>query len=425
MNVELGNALAPTAIPGVSRDSLERLDEDVARAHERIERGIEKGTFGYKALALGETIDPDQIVDTVEDLPTGNTVLVIGMGGSALGARALAGALAPEREWHVLDTVDPTLLERRLSQVNLADAVCHVVSHSGSTVETRVTFELVRDAMEDAGIDWDERTVATTPEDGHLGKVMERAGVSRFDPPAGVPGRYSILSTMALPSAAMLDIDIESLLRGGRSAREGLAPSLFESPAYAYGATMMALSARGVSQNAFIPYAEDLDGVAHWFGQLWAESLGKDGLGQTPIAGRGIADHHAHLQRWRSGPRDIVVTTLSVAHGTSVSLTPDDDLGEIDLAELHDLERRAAEASLVIDGRPTVRLELDAIEPGDLGELFVNLEAACILYGELRSINPFDQPAVEWAKQAVRDELKGYDTHRTRKLEDEPILHVP
>ncbi len=424
MNIEIGNALAPTAIPGVSRESLERLDDEVSRAHERIETGIEAGRPGYKALDLGDTVDPATITETVEPIPANGPVIVVGMGGSALGARAMARALAPEREWYVLDTIDPTKLVRQLDEIDLSQAVCHVVSHSGNTVETRVTFEVIRSAMEDAGIEWRDRTVATTTAESPLGELVEAADIPRFDPPSGVPGRYSVLSEMALPSAAMLGIDIEGLLEGARSVRAELTPSLFETPAYAYGATMAALSSRGVSQNAFIPYAEDLDGVAHWFGQLWAESLGKDGIGQTPIAGRGIADHHAHLQRWRAGPRDLVVTTLSVDHPTSLTVSPGADLGEVDLTTLHELERKAAEASLVIDGRPVVRLELEALDAYNLGALFVSLEAACMLYGELRAINPFDQPAVEWAKQAVRDVLSGYDTHRTRALDDEPILHI-
>lgn len=417
MNVELGHAITPPAAPGVRRTSLERLDTAVGEAHERIERGVEEGRHGYTALGLGDRVDPEQIRETVAAHPRDGPVIVVGMGGSALGARAVARALAPERDWYVLDSIDPAYVERILEGIDLERSLCHVVSRSGSTVETRATFRLVRAAMVDAGVDWTRHTVATTRKDGPLGEIMEAEKVPRLDPPSGVPGRYSVLSSMALPSAAALGVDVEGLLAGGRRARTWLSDSLFEAPAYAYGATMAALSLRGATQNAFVPYREDASGVAHWFAQLWAESLGKEGLGQTPIPGRGVADHHSQLQRWRDGRRDLAVTTLSIADQDRGPVVPgDDDFGDVPLADLVVIERQAAEASLTEAGRPVVRLELDALDAERLGELFVTLEAACIMYAELQGVDPFDQPAVEWGKQAVRDALAGRETDRTRRL---------
>lgn len=424
MEIELGHALAPEAVPGVSRDSLERLDVAVERIHDRIERGIDAGQFGYAAVNLGRSTDPDTIRAVVGDLPTDGPVIVIGMGGSALGARAMAGALAPHRETYILDTIDPTYLERMLEVIDLDRAVCHVVSQSGETVETLATFRIVRQAMIDAGVEWESRTIATTPTDGSLWQSIDSPDVARIDPPTSVPGRYSVLSSMALPSAVLLGIDIEALLAGGRRARDALHPSLFKSPAYAYGATMAALSMRGVSQNAFVPYAEDLDGLAAWFCQLWAESLGKDGVGQTPIHGRGIADHHAHLQRWRAGPRDLAVTTLQVDHPSTLAIPGDGHLGDFSAAELHDLERRAAVASLAVGGRPTVDLVMEGMTPSALGETFVTLQAACITFGELMGIDPFTQPAVDWRKRAVRDALEGRTTNRTDRLDEAPVLRI-
>ncbi|MFW6449022.1 MAG: glucose-6-phosphate isomerase [Halobacteriota archaeon] len=420
MDVELGHAIAPDAVPGVREPSLDRLDRAVAEAHDRIAAGVAEERFGTAALGLGERVDTAPIHEAVSDHRVGDPVLVVGMGGSALGARAVARALAPSAPWLVLDSIDPAYVNRRLEAIDLERTLCHVVSRSGATVETRALFRLVREAMADAGLDWTERTVATTAADGPLGAVVEDAGVPRLDPPAGVPGRYSVLSSMALPSAAALGLDIEGLLAGGRRAAEALEGSLFESPAYAYGAIMAALAARGATQSAFVVYREALVGVAHWYAQLWAESLGKEGLGQTPIPGRGVADHHAQLQRWRDGRRDLVVTTLNAPSADDLPIPGDGDLGGVGLGELLDLERRAAEASLAAAARPTVRLELDRLDAEALGGLFVDLEAACIMYAELAGIDPFDQPAVEWGKQAVRDALAGRDTERTRQLHREP-----
>ncbi|MFP4628893.1 MAG: glucose-6-phosphate isomerase [Halobacteriales archaeon] len=418
MDVDLGHALAPDAIPGVRESSLERLDRAVAEAHDRILAGVDEERFGYAALGLGERVDPGSIRAAVGDHRVGDPVVVVGMGGSALGARAVAGALAPSADWLVLDSIDPAYVRRRLEAVDLERALVHVVSRSGATVETRALFRLVREAMADAGVDWTARTVATTTADGPLGEAVADAGVPRLDPPRGVPGRYSVLSSMALPSAAALGVDIEGLLAGGRRAAVALEGSLFDVPGYAYGATMAALAARGATQSAFVVYREALVGVAHWYAQLWAESLGKDGLGQTPIPGRGVADHHSQLQRWRDGRRDLVVSTLAVPPTDDLSVPGDDDLGRVGLGELLELERRGAEASLAAARRPTVGLELERLDAEALGGLFVDLEAACIMYAELAGIDPFDQPAVEWGKQAVRDALADRETDRTRRLRE-------
>lgn len=405
MNVELGYILTPPATPGISRSSLERLDEHVAAAHERIEAGVEAGTAGYCALDLHDRVDVGSIEAAVDDLADFDAMLVIGMGGSALGARATVHALAPEQEIHVLDTLDPVHIDRVLDHLDLERTMCHVVSNSGSTVETRAIFGVVREAMEAADVDWTTRTIATTSAEGPLGRNLEGSGVTRLEPPEGVPGRYSVLSTMALPSIVAAGIDVEGLLEGAEQAHRSLSPSLFDTPAYAYGAAMAALADRGISQNAFVSYAEDLDGFVHWFCQLWAESLGKDGLGQTPIPGRGVADHHSQLQRWRAGRRELVVTTLSTDSAETDRDIPVDGLEGTSLHDLRSLERRAVEASLGDAGVPAVSLSVDELDARSLGELFVSFEAATMLVAELWGLDAFDQPAVDWSKTAVRNEL--------------------
>ncbi len=425
MELELGRALAHGASPGVSRASLERLDDTVESVVRRIRTGIEAEEHGYNALSLPDRVDPNRIEEVSDELEGDGAVLVIGMGGSALGARAVAQALAPTQTCYVLDAIDPAYLNRVLSAIDLTNARLHVVSKSGTTVETRATFRVVRERMAEAGVDWTERTLGTTDPTGPLGQQLKEADVPLLAPPAGVPGRYSVLSTMALPSLAMLGIDIEALLAGGQAAKDALRPSLFDSPPVAYGATMAALAARGATQNVLLPYAEALSATGDWFAQLWAESLGKDGLGQTPIAGRGIADHHSQLQRWRDGRRDTVVTVLNVETTPDEAVPPaGDDLDGTTLASLVDIERRALEAGLALAHRPTVRIDIPEVHAEALGEVLVGLQLACITYGELIGVDPFDQPAVEWGKQATRDVLAGRTTERTEHLRDDTGLRI-
>jgi len=431
MNVDIGNVLATVAEPGLTRDDLDELDERVATAHERIDRGRTEGDFGYASLALPERTDPAAIRAAVEPVADAETVLTVGIGGSALGARTITSALADDGgERHVvLDNVDPDHVERVLADLSLSDTAINVVSKSGTTAETLSNFLVVREAFVDAGVDWTERTVVTTGEAGPLAELATEHDLPTLAVPDGVPGRFAALSAVGLVPAAILDCDIEGVLAGGASAVDSLAPSLYDCPAYAYGAVAYALEERGASINAVMPYAERLEAFAEWFAQLWAESLGKDGRGQTPARALGATDQHSQLQLYRAGRRDKLVTLVRPRERPAVAVPPTEadalaHLAGTDLGELLDTELRATEASLAAAGQPNVRLEIDRLDAEGLGELLVAMETACILVGELADIETFTQPAVEWSKQAARDSLEGEETERTAAIANKTELVV-
>ncbi|MWG33706.1 glucose-6-phosphate isomerase [Halomarina oriensis] len=415
MYVDIGNALSSVATPGVSCDSLERLDERVADAHERIERGITDREFGYAALALPEDTDADVIETAVEPLDDidVDAVLTVGIGGSALGAATVSGALGPgSAGTFVLDNVDPRRTARLLDDLPLADTAVHVVSRSGTTAETLANFLVVRDAYEAEGVDWTERTVVTTGPDGPLRTLADEEDLPALDVPDGVPGRFSALSTVGLVPAAIQGHDVSGLLAGGQAGRESLSGSLFDCPAYALGAISYALEERGASQHVCMPYSEDLEFFAEWFAQLWAESLGKDGLGQTPVRALGATDQHSQLQLYRAGRHDKQVTFVRPREHPAVPI-PETDveglsyLGGSTLGDLLDAEFEATEASLAAAGLPNVRVEIDRLDAESVGELLYGYEAACVLAGELMGVETFTQPAVEWGKRAARGLLGG------------------
>ncbi len=431
MNVDIGNALASVAEPGVSRSELERLDEQVASAHRRIAEGREANEFGYAALNLPSLVGAESIERTVEPVADAESVVTVGIGGSALGARTITTALADDAgESHVvLDNVDPEAVRRRLDDLALDETAVNVVSKSGTTAETLANFLVVREAMRDAGVDWTDRTVVTTGQSGPLAELADEQDLPTLAVPAGVPGRFAALSAVGLVPAAILGCDVEGLLAGASDAADALAPSLFDCPAYAYGAVSYALEARGANVNAFMPYVERLEPFAEWFAQLWAESLGKDGGGQTPARALGATDQHSQLQLYRAGRRNTMVSFVTVDERPSVGVpTPEaDDLSYLagaDLGELLDAELRATEASLAEAGRPNVRVAVDRLDARGLGELLYGMEAACILAGELAGVETFTQPAVEWGKEAARDLLRGEETDRTRAVEDKTELVV-
>lgn len=424
MRVDLGTVLDTD--PGITRAGLEDLDASVAAAHERIADGRSAGDFGYAALNLPSTVDLEAIRAAVDPLRDVSTVLTVGIGGSALGARTITAALGGR---HVaLDNVDPAHTQALLDRHDLDDIAVHVVSRSGTTVETLANFLVVREALVAADIDWTERTIVTTGDAGPLRTVVDRHGLPALPVPEGVPGRFSALSTMGLVPAAILGLDLEGLIRGAARAADALTGSLFDCPAYAYGAVTAELSRRGAVVNAMMPYAESLEAFAEWFAQLWAESLGKDGTGQFPVRALGATDQHSQLQLYRAGPRKAVVTIVQVGERPTVSVPePPSDLDYLEgraLADVIDAECRATQASLDAAGRPTIRLDIDRVDAAAVGELLYSLEAACIMAGELLEVATFEQPAVEWGKNAARDLLRGATTEATRTIEGLERLEI-
>ncbi|ELY88844.1 hypothetical protein [Natrialba taiwanensis] len=433
MNVDIGNALSAVAAPGISRAALERLDEQVADAHERIDAGMEAGEHGYAALNLPNRTDTDEIQVAVDRVtgPDTSAVLTVGIGGSALGAATITDALndADDPEAIYLDNVDPDWLSATLDRLDLETTVLNVVSRSGTTAETLANFLVVRETFEEAGVDWTERTIVTTGDGGPLRELAERHNLPSLAVPDGVPGRFSALSAVGLVAAAVCGHDLDALLRGAAAEAETLTGSLFECPAYAYGAVTYALDARGASTNAMMPYAESLETYAEWFAQLWAESLGKDDLGQTPVRALGVTDQHSQLQLYRAGPRDKLVTFVTVQE-TAARPIPDTDvddlsyLGDASLGDLLDAEFEATEASLAAAGRPNVRVEIDRVDEFELGGLLYGMEVACVLAGELYGVNTFEQPAVEWAKKATRGLLGGGEFAEAEAVAEKTELRV-
>ncbi|TMT85537.1 glucose-6-phosphate isomerase [Haloterrigena sp. H1] len=429
MNVDIGNALATVAAPGVSRESLERLDDHVAAAHERIERGMENQEHGYEALNLPQRTDPDEIRTAVEPIADAEVLFTVGIGGSSLGAATITNALESDTETVFLDNVDPEWITSHLERVSLDNAAINVVSRSGTTAETLANFLVVREAFESAGVDWTERTIVTTGDSGPLRDLADRHDLPALKVPDGVPGRFSALSAVGMVAAAVCGHDLEALLEGAAAEAETLSGSLFECPAYAYGATAYALDERGAGVNAMMPYAESLETSAEWFAQLWAESLGKDDLGQTPVRALGVTDQHSQLQLYRAGPRDKLVTFVTTQEETDRQI-PDTDvaelsyLGDATLGELLEAEFEATEASLAAAGRPNVRIELERVDEYELGGLLYGLEAACVLAGELYGVNTFEQPAVEWAKKATRGLLGGGEFEEAEAVADKTELRV-
>ncbi len=427
MRIDIANALGGE--PALDREALDELDAEVAAVHDRITTGMETDEFGYAALNLPERTDTDEIRAAVAPFDDSETVLTVGIGGSALGAATIANALESETAAYFLDNVDPEQTTRLLDSLDLSRTAVNVVSKSGTTAETLANFLVVREAMEREGVDWTERTFVTTGSEGNLRNLAEKHDLPALPVPEGVPGRFAALSTVGLACAAIQGHDIDAVLAGAAAERDRLSGSLYDAPAYAYGAVSYALAERGAATNAFMPYAESLETFAEWFAQLWAESLGKDGQGQTPARALGATDQHSQLQLYRAGPRDKLVTLVRPTERADRDI-PETELsglsylGGSSLGTLLDAELDATEASLAAADCPNVRVEIDRVDERGLGELLFGMEAACICYGELAGLSTFTQPAVEWGKKAARGLLGGGEFAESEQVRDRAQLLV-
>lgn len=355
-------------------------------------------------------------------------VLLLGIGGSALGPIALRTALRPpawnalsdtERggfpRLHVLDNVDPDTIAATLARLDLARTVVLVVSKSGGTAETMAQYLLVRQALDQALGDGAREHVVmvTDPEQGSLRPIARAEHLAALDIPPNVGGRFSVLTPVGLLPAALIGVDVAGLLAGAAEMRDRCQTNdLAANPAGTYAALQfLAHTAHGKPIQVLMPYADPLRDLAAWFVQLWAESLGKvrpDGtsVGPTPLPALGATDQHAQVQLFMEGPADKTVTFVAVAgretRGPIPALYQDVPdlayLGGHTLGELLDVERRATAGALARRGRPNMTITLDAVDARHVGALMFLLEMATAYAGEFYGIDAFNQPGVELGK---------------------------
>ena len=273
----------------------------------------------------------------------------------------------------------------------------------------------MHDRLTRASLDVTKQMVfITDPKQGALRPLAERLSVPALDIPPSIGGRFSVLTPVGTLPAALIGIDVKSLLSGAAEmAKRCESPDLATNPAGVY-AMLQWLADTTLAKKivVFMPYSDPLRDFAAWFVQLWAESLGKqrpDGtsVGSTPLAALGATDQHAQVQLFMEGPADKTVTFVAVEkRGADVTIPPAFSdvkelgyLGGHTLAELIDIEQRATAGALAKRGRPNMTIHLERVDAAHVGELMMLLEIATAYAGQLYGIDAFNQPGVELGKQ--------------------------
>jgi len=356
-----------------------------------------------------------------------STVVVLGIGGSALGLLSLNAALrspypALEKEPRlvVLDNIDPVRVGSYLASLDPKRTLLNVITKSGDTAETMSELLVFRKWFVDAlgAKAAKDHIIATTDRSkGALRRIAADEGYATFEVPDGVGGRFSVLTAVGLVPAALLGVDIRGLLAGAAAMDKRLSSGdLMENPAYLGAVLHHAAYAAGRPISVMFAYSDQLYLLADWYRQLWAESLGKklsrDGtivsVGPTPIKALGVTDQHSQVQLYKEGPDDKVYTFLCLEKfSTSVTIPAGGSggfeavgyLGGHTLNQLLAAEETATELALAKAGRPVSAITFPEMTPQAVGEFYHLLEVQTVAAGSLFGIDPLDQPGVEEGKQ--------------------------
>ena len=428
MTLKLDYSNMMIAQAGISSDSWASAPAKFKNAKAGFGKLASSGEVGFADLPSDKAL-----IDQVERYVASkrgkhDDVVILGIGGSALGPIALRTALRPSG-WnmlddkarggrprlHVLDNVDPDTIAALLGRLNLARTLFIVTSKSGGTAETMSQFLIVHDRLTAQELDLSNHLVfITDPKQGALRPLAQRLKVPALDIPPNIGGRFSVLTPVGTLPAALIGIDFKALLAGaGDMAKRCQTDDLAKNPAGIYALLQwLADTQLKKSIAVFMPYSDPLRDFAAWFVQLWAESLGKkrkDGtsVGSTPLAALGATDQHAQVQLFMEGPADKTVTFVGVRQRTTDVKIPAgfSDVKELgylsghSLAELIDIEQRATAGALARRGRPNMTITLDKIDDANVGELMMLLEIATAYAGQLYEIDAFNQPGVELGKQ--------------------------
>lgn len=462
LELDYANVLASAvgAAHGLEPAEIEAAQPGAAAAIERIESERAAGKHRYRNLPDDAAMIAEIKKMVKRRSPGVENLVVLGIGGSALGNIALQTALNPPYynllpaakrggpRLFVVDNVDPVQVAALLDVLgpSLKKTLFNVISKSGETAETASQFLVVRDLLaRKVG----KKKIAkhilctTDPSEGILRRVADAEGYETLAVPPGVGGRFSVLSAVGLFSAAMCGIRIDRLIAGARAMSKIVGDIRVErNPAAMLALLLHAFYVRGKRLHVMMPYSYQLSDMADWWRQLWAESLGKDrdeqgrpkSIGPTPIRALGATDQHSQVQLYREGPNDKLFIFLEAAKFDRDVKVPKDKnvpaelkyLQGTTLGRLLNAEKAGTEFALVKSQRPCLTIRFPVVDEETIGQFIMLWEAATSIAGCLFGINPYDQPAVQLGKDMTyallgkkgyeqqRDEFRAYERKRVK-----------
>jgi len=415
--------------PFVNEGDLASREGRVLRALRTLEKGEGPGAEFRGWIPYPESLPRDEVgrlseiaAEVREDA---EVLVVIGIGGSYLGARAVIEALTHgfpalvprERRGGPLDlfagqNLSGGYLEELMEAVGDRNLYVNVISKSGTTTEPGLAFRLFRKHLVDRyGPDGAARRIVATTDasKGALRALTEAERYRSFVIPDDIGGRYSVLTPVGLFPIAVSGVDIHALLEG---AREMMGPcsrgALGENPAAMYACGRNLLSEQGRSMEILVSYEPKLVLFAEWWKQLFGESEGKEGKGIAPTSALFTTDLHSLGQWIQEGPRTVFETVIHLQEAAGGLAVPaeasglDDGLGYLEGMGWPAVQEKAYEGTRIAHhqgGVPVMVLEAPRLDARILGQMIYFFEKACGISGYLTGVNPFDQPGVEAYKK--------------------------
>ena len=367
----------------------------------------------------------NDFVSKAKDSDQYQHLLVLGIGGSSLGAQALIESLktslwnrlsATKRKGYLtvdfIDNLDPVVIRTVLSRLKLDKTLFIVVSKAGGTVETIVPMLI---AKEWVGENFYKQCVFITSKDkGVLFELSQKHSVPIFPIPENVGGRYSVFSSVGLLPAALCGVDLNEV-RAGLLEADGLCQIQDIRANIAASIALCAYFSYMANRNILVlmPYSTGMRRFVDWFIQLWAESIGKNQKGSTPICAIGATDQHSQLQLFNEGPNDKLICFVKVHKHKRDLTVPDysDDNPSFrayaghKVGQILNIELDATRRALTESRRPNVTITIPELNEFYIAQLMYIFEVSTAIMGNLIGVNPFDQPGVELAKRYTKEAL--------------------
>ncbi|HHB94226.1 MAG TPA: glucose-6-phosphate isomerase [Campylobacterales bacterium] len=397
-------------------ENLDTFDREKKELMTKIEE--ERGTIGYYNLPKQNI---DEILDFVDSFDKNiENIMVLGIGGSSLGAKAIFEFLKPmekpKRELFFFESTDPLNIEYLLKQVDIDKTHFLVISKSGGTVETISILKYIFSQKSNK-----ENFTFITDTGSNLDKFAQDLGSKVFYLPANVGGRFSVLSVVGLIPLALCGVDIKSLLEGANEVSDSFFNNKEINSTLLDKAIFYAKNHEKYSINSIFAYSESLKYFTEWFVQLWGESLGKKhrdsicNIGLTPIGLIGPKDQHSFLQLIMEGKRDKTVTFIKLKEFNpklnipAITLPHLEALDILNNISFHDLINMQCdsiiEALLNEKEIPVDKIEILAVDAKSIGGLMYYYELLTSLVGQLLGVDTYNQPGVEAGKIILKEKL--------------------
>ena len=385
--------------------------KDYLSTKKKIIKDISSKSFGFLQDLYSNNLD--EIIYLAEQLKSFENVLFLGTGGSSLGGKTLVSIkenfflkdISPKV--YFLENVDEWSISRLTKKINLQNTALVVISKSGETIETLSQFFFLKNEMKEIQNFKKKVFIITENKKSTLKEIQEEEDLKFYEHKKNIGGRFSVFSLVGLLPASLVGFEISNFREGGKLFLKNLIKDdegFFDNHFFS-ALSLMILYKKNYNISVFMPYSDRLDNLSFWYRQLWAESIGKNKMGITPVNALGTVDQHSQLQLYLDGPSDKFFTfifekqkkkkNLDCSYGKEKNyhLLHNKSLNNLLICEL-----KATIETLKKKKKPLRVIELDEINEKAIGSLMMFLFLETIFSCYLINVDPFDQPAVEEGK---------------------------